>query len=60
MNGVKLRWVIKPGDRRVLQYAVKYDTTVRAGMWDNENIVKTANYQWSDWIDVPEVFLEEK
>ncbi len=54
MQGVQMRWLKNHG-RTVLQYRVKYDTTVRAGMWDNENIVKTAKYEWSDWLDVPTV-----
>ena len=44
--------------KRKLQYRQKIDVTIRAaaaGMWDNDSIAKTANYQWSDWIDVPEV-----
>lgn len=39
----------------VLQYRQQIDTTIRAGMWNNSDIVKTANYQWSDWQDVPTV-----
>jgi len=38
-----------------LQYRQKIDVTVRAGMWDNNGIAQTANYQWSEWKDVPEV-----
>ena len=44
--------------RRKLQYRQKVDITVRAaaaGMWDNESLARTANMQWSEWKDVPEV-----
>ena len=40
---------------RVLQYRQKIDVTVRAGMWDAAGIAQTANMQWSEWRDVPEV-----
>lgn len=60
MEGIKMRWAIKSGNRKVLQYSVKQDITIRAGMWSPEERIKTAKYEWSDWIDVPEVFLEEK
>jgi hypothetical protein len=40
----------------VLQYRQKVDTTVRAGLnWSNDDLAKTANYQWSEWTDVPTV-----
>lgn len=39
-----------------LQYRVKYNTTVYAGMPTEEQKLKTANYQWSEWMDVPEVW----
>lgn len=38
-----------------LQYRQMIDTTVRAGIWPADDIVRTANMQWSDWKDVPEV-----
>ena len=41
--------------KRKLQYRQKVDTTVRAGMWDAAGIAQTANMQWSEWRDVPEV-----
>jgi hypothetical protein len=47
--------------KRKLQYRQKIDVTVRAaaaGMWDNESIMQTANMQWSEWQDVPEVVGE--
>lgn len=51
---INLRWLVKPNGNRVLQYRQKYDTTVRAGMsFDQVEILKTANYQWSEWMDVP-------
>ena len=48
----------KPYERGIvtkqkLQYRQKIDTTVRAGMWDDAGIARTANYQWSEWQDVP-------
>ncbi len=52
---IELRWLSTNNKQRTLQYRQKIDTTVRAGMWSNEDIVKTANYVWSDWHDVPEV-----
>jgi hypothetical protein len=51
---MEIRWLVKNGER-VLQYRQQVDTTIRAGMWPNDQIQKTANYQWSSWIDVPEV-----
>ena len=44
--------------KRKLQYRQKIDVTVRAGgagTWDNESLARTANMQWSEWRDVPEV-----
>ncbi len=38
-----------------LQYRQMIDVTVRAGIWPADDIVRTANYQWSEWKDVPEV-----
>lgn len=43
------------GEMTVLQYRQKVDNTIRAGLWSSEDIIKTANYQWSDWCDVPTV-----
>ena len=39
--------------KQKLQYRQKFDATIRAGMWDNDSTTQTANYQWSDWQDVP-------
>ena len=44
--------------KKKLQYRQKIDTTVRAGMWDAAGIAQTANMQWSEWRDVPEVTNE--
>lgn len=58
---IELRWITrKPanystGWERVLQYRQKVDTTIRAGLWIEIDKMKDANYQWSEWIDVPEV-----
>jgi hypothetical protein len=38
-----------------LQYRQKIDVTVRAGMWPTDELLRTANMQWSEWRDVPEV-----
>ena len=53
---IELRWYSTDNKPRTLQYRQKIDTTVRAGMWSNMKIIETANYQWTDWADVPEVF----
>jgi hypothetical protein len=58
MNGYELRWLIRQGwdgPEKVLQFRSKQDTTVWAGMPTQEQIRAGANYQWSKWIDVPEV-----
>ena len=39
-----------------LQYRVKYNATIYAGMPTEEQKLKTANYQWSEWMNVPEVW----
>ena len=42
--------------KRKLQYRQKIDVAVRAGMdWDANSLARTANWQWSEWKDVPEV-----
>lgn len=41
--------------KKKLQYRQKVDVTVRAGNWSSEGIAQTANYQWSEWKDVPTV-----
>ena len=55
---IEMRWYVPADGHRVLQYRQKIDTTIRAGgagTWDNESLARTANMQWSDWRDVPEV-----
>ena len=58
---MEMRWLVRPGwdgPERVLQYRQQIDITVRAGgagTWDNTSIARTANYQWSEWLDVPEI-----
>lgn len=57
---MEIRWVIRPGwdgPEKVLQVRYMHDTTIRAGMHSSEQIAATANYQWSEWKDVPEVDL---
>jgi len=39
--------------KKKLQYRVLQNTTVYAGMPDGAFKDKTANIQWSNWIDVP-------
>jgi hypothetical protein len=51
---IELRWLVNNGEQ-VLQYRQQVDTTVRAGMWPAPDMARTANMQWSDWRDVPEV-----
>ena len=53
---LEMRWLVPVDGEKVLQYRQKIDTTIRtgtAGTWDNASIAKTANYQWSEWTDVP-------
>ena len=38
-----------------LQYRVMQDVTVWAGMPTHEQKQTMANYQWSPWMDVPEI-----
>ena len=52
---VQMRWY-KTNSSKTLQYRVKYNTTIYAGMPTEEQKLKTANYQWSEWMDVPEVW----
>lgn len=61
---IEMRWLTtwdedkeqkRISSKRKLQYRQKIDTTIRAGMWSNMKIVETANYQWSEWHDVPEI-----
>ena len=52
---VQMRWY-KTNSSKTLQYRVKYDTTIYAGMPTEREKLETANYQWSEWMDVPEVW----
>ena len=52
---VQMRWY-KTNSSKTLQYRVKYNATIYAGMPTEEQKLKTANYQWSEWMDVPEVW----
>ena len=58
---IEMRWLVQQhlhGNERILQYRQQIDTTVRAGgagTWDNASLARTANWQWSEWRDVPEV-----
>lgn len=57
---MEMRWLKKNGEW-MLQYRVKYDTTIRAGLnWSNQEVQDTAKYQWSDWTNVPRVIEEEE
>lgn len=52
---MELRWY-DTGERKVLQYRRRVDATIRAGMnWTPEQLANTANYQWTEWTDVPTV-----
>ena len=56
---IELRWLNRMVDQkstRVLQYRQQEDITIRAGMWNNADIARTATMQMSSWRDVPEVF----
>ena len=58
MNSTELRWFVRQGwdgPEKVLQFRQKRDVNVWAGMPTQEQIRAMANYQWSEWIDVPEV-----
>ena len=61
---IEMRWLTRPhpdhpGTQEVLQYRQTFDATVRAGgpgTWDRDTISLTADYQWSEWKDVPKVW----
>jgi len=60
---IELRWVKQEDDHSsvpVLQYRQQIDTTVRAGIWSNEDTLRTANYQWSEWCDVLTTVIEDR
>jgi hypothetical protein len=50
---IEMRWYVPVSGDKVLQYRQTVDTTVRAGIWPAEEQLRTANYQWSEWKDVP-------
>lgn len=53
---IQMRWYItvnRPEPR--LQYRQQYNTTIYAGMPTEKQKLETANYAWSDWMDVPVV-----
>lgn len=57
MNSTELRWFVRAGwdgPEKVLQVRYKRDVTVWSGMPTQEQIRAMANYQWSEWMDVPE------
>lgn len=51
---IELRWY-DTGEHKVLQYRQKIDSPIRAGMWDPIEAANTAQFVWSEWIDVPTV-----
>lgn len=51
---IELRWAADWSGNKVLQYRQKVDTTIRAGMsWSVDQLAMTANYEWTEWTDVP-------
>jgi hypothetical protein len=50
---IELRWLVPVEGERKLQYRQQIDVTVRAGQWDTASVAQTANWQWSEWRDVP-------
>ena len=55
---IELRYLVRPGwdgPEKVLQYRSKYDTTIWATRPTPEQRNTFANYQWSEWADVPTV-----
>ena len=52
---IEMRWFVPVEGERVLQYRQMIDVTVRAGIWSDEEQLRTSNMQWSEWRDVPEV-----
>ena len=55
---IQLRWYSSNNKQRVLQYRQQYNATVYAGWPTEMQKLETANYEWSDWTDVPEVFSD--
>lgn len=52
---VQLRWYSSHNKPQRLQYRQLYNTTVYAGMPTEMQKLETAKFEWSDWMDVPEV-----
>jgi len=52
---VQMRWY-KTHSSEKLQYRVKHNATVYAGTPTVKEKLMTANYQWSEWMDVPKVW----
>lgn len=50
---IEMRWLVPVEGEQKLQYRQKIDVTVRAGQWDAASVAQTANWQWSEWRDVP-------
>ena len=50
---IEMRWLVPVEGERKLQYRQQIDVTVRAGQWDAASVAQTANWQWSEWRDVP-------
>ncbi len=52
---IQLRWLVTTDPEPKLQYRQQYNTTIYAGMPTEKQKLETANYEWSDWMDVPVV-----
>ena len=50
-----MRWFSTNNTQPRLQYRVKQNVTVYAGMPTEQQKLETAKYEWSEWIDVPNV-----
>ena len=50
---IEMRWLVPVEGEQKLQYRQQIDVTVRAGQWDTASVAQTANWQWSEWRDVP-------
>ena len=52
---IQMRWFSTNNTQPRLQYRVKQNVTVYAGMPTEQQKLETAKYEWSEWIDVPNV-----
>ena len=52
---IQMRWYSTDNKLETLQFRQLYDTTVYAGNPTPEQKLMYANYQWSEWTDVPKV-----